>query len=73
MYYTVDRLVDNMVILEDSNGETQTVSADALPAVTAGDVLRYENGVYAVDVDETAKRRDMAFSLEQKLRQKICK
>ena len=71
MIFTVDRIVENVVILEDENGDTLTVSVETLPAVRAGDVLEYRNGVYTVSVTETEKRRQAAISLEQKLKQKF--
>lgn len=74
MIFTVDRMEGNVVVLEDENGDIVTVSVEKLPACKAGDVLRLEeNGVYTVDADEAAHRRNVAFSLEQKLKQKFRK
>ena len=73
MIFTIDRIVEDVVVLEDENGDTVTVSVETLPAVRAGDVLRLENGVYTVLDNETEKRRNAAFALEQKLRQKFRK
>ena len=69
--FTVDRIEENTVVLEDENGDMRTLPSDTLPSVAAGDVLRYENGVYTVDADETAARRAAAFTLEQKLKAKF--
>lgn len=69
--FTVDRIEGNTVVLEDENGDMRTLPSDTLPPVAAGDVLRYENGVYTVDADETAARRAAAFTLEQKLKAKF--
>lgn len=69
--FIVDRMEGNTVVLEDEDGGMYPLCADALPQVTAGDVLRYENGVYTVDAAETAVRREAAFRLEQKLKTKF--
>lgn len=71
MIFTVDRIEGNVVILEDENGDTVTVSVETLPACGAGDVLQYENGVYTVEKEETQKRRSAAYALEQKLKRKF--
>ena len=69
--FTVDRIEGHTVVLEDENGEMLSLPGDILPRVAAGDVLRYENGIYTVDADETAARRAAAFALEQKLKAKF--
>lgn len=71
MYLTVDRLENDMVVLEQENGDTVAVSRDSLPAVKQGDVLVYCDGTYTVDEQETEKRRQTVFDLEQKLRNKF--
>lgn len=71
MIFTVDRIEGNVVVLEDENGNTLTVSVENLPTCKAGDVLKETDGVYTVEREETQKRRDAAYTLEQKLRQKF--
>ena len=68
----IDRIEGDLAVLEREDGSTYAVSRDSLPTgAAAGDVLREQNGRLVPDPDETANRRDMAFSLEQKLKQKF--
>ena len=68
MIFTVDRIVDDVVVLEDESQRMAEVSLSLFsqPPV-AGDVVRLENGRYSIDKDETRKRRDEIFDLEQRL------
>ncbi len=73
MIFTVDRIEGDVVVLEDENGDVVTISVDILPACKAGDVLKETDGVYTVEREETKKRREVVYALEQKLRQKLYK
>ncbi len=67
--YVIDRFEDELAVLEDENGATATVLRMVLPPdAKEGDVVRLENGAYAVDQGETARRRDQALSLLRRLR-----
>lgn len=70
MIFTVDRIEGDVVVLETEDEKTVTVAKEQLPAVKAGDVLRFAAGVYTVDERETARRRAEVFALEQRLRNK---
>lgn len=70
MIFTVDRIEENVVVLETEDEKTVTVARAQLPTVKAGDVLRLTAGVYTVDAKETERRRAEIFALEQRLLQK---
>ncbi len=69
-YFSVDGIHDGVVVLEDENGEKIVLSVEKLPACKEDDVLCEADGVWTMSPDETAKRRNAAFVLEQKLRNK---
>ena len=69
-YFSVDGIHDGMVVLEDENGERIVLPVEKVPVCKVGDVLCEQNGVLAVSDEETQKRRNAAFTLEQKLRRK---
>lgn len=69
-YFSVDGIHDGVVVLEGENGEKIVLSIEKAPACQEGDVLFEENGVFILSPDETARRRNAAFALEQKLRNK---
>ena len=58
----IDRFEDNnLAVLElnDQPGNMLTVSADELPSnACQGDVLYYQNGVWAIAEEETAQRQN---------------
>lgn len=69
MYVSVERFEEDLAVLCDDSGNVQTVDKAFLPPQTkAGDLLRVENGAYIVDVDETAKRKNRIWQMEQLLR-----
>ena len=68
MIFTVDRIEENVVVLETE--DEKTVAREQLPTVKAGDVLRFAAGVYTVDAKETERRRAEIFALEERLLQK---
>lgn len=69
--YTIDRFEGDTAVLEDENGSAVCVARALLPAEAAeSDVLRFADGVYAVDADETAARRAAVLSLQKRLRRK---
>lgn len=69
MYYAVDRLEENLAVLEDENGTLHTVPREQLPAaVRQGLILRLENGRYCIDPEETQRRREVVLRLQDQLR-----
>ena len=58
MIFTVDRIEENVVVLETEDEKTVTVARAQLPTVKAG------------DAKETERRRAEIFALEQRLLQK---
>ena len=70
-YFSVDGIHDGMVVLEDENGERIVLSVEKVPVCKEGDVMCEKDGVLTVSFEETQRRRDAAFALEQKLRNKI--
>ncbi len=72
--FVVDRIVQDVVVLEDECKEMCQVALSQLPKdISAGDVVTWDGNVYVRDPDQTARRRAAAFSLEQKLKNKFCR
>jgi len=59
MYYTVDRIEGNMngceiAVLEPDDGEVINIKLTNLPSgVKEGDILKFENNIYAIDEQRT--------------------
>ncbi len=71
MILAVDRIVGDVVILEDENQKMIEVSVSLFSSTpVAGDIVRLENGRYRIDVNETRKRRDAIYDLEQRLQKR---
>lgn len=66
MRFVIDRIIDNIVILEEiSTKKKIEVNLDLLPVnVRDGSVLKYDNDCYILDSDYEEKRR-------KKLREKL--
>ncbi|MBQ2946026.1 MAG: DUF3006 domain-containing protein [Clostridia bacterium] len=69
MRYTVDRIIENIAVLEDENKKTENVPLNTLPPlVREGNVLfKDSNGNFVIDTDTEAARRQKAQSLIDKL------
>ena len=68
MMWSVDRIENGIAVLEDDHRMRKAVSLDQLPVdVTEGDVLVVQDGNYVVDQQETNRRREQAFQLQQRL------
>ena len=69
MRYTVDRIIENIAVLEDENKKTENVPLNSLPSlVREGNVLfKDSNGNFVIDADTEAARRQKAQSLIDKL------
>ena len=71
LQYSVDRIVENVVVLEDAEGAIINVPLSDVPQnVTAGDVLRLMDGRYVFDDVATESRRQRIFELQKRLRNK---
>ena len=59
MKYAVDRIEDNIVVLEDINTkEKQEVQKELLPSnIKDGTILIFENNEYKLDLNEEELRR----------------
>ena len=69
--YVIDRFEGTFAVLEDETGSTAPVPRDTLPPeAKEGDVLRLRNGAYTLDAAETARRRENARRLLQRLRER---
>lgn len=72
MIYIVDRIEDNIAILE--NKETKEIidiSLDILPTnLKEGNVLKYENNTYTLDKEQEEERRNAIISKFERLKNK---
>ena len=58
MKYAVDRIEDNIVVLENiETKEKKKVKKDLLPIIKEGSILIEENNSYKLDKEEELKRR----------------
>ena len=70
-WFSVDRLVGAVAVLEDREGNTHDVPLAQLPeGVAEGARLRLVEGVYRVDEQETNSRRQKILDLQNRLRSK---
>jgi len=68
MYYSVDRIVEGLAVLQDYERRECIVPLDELPAgVRAGDVLDEEDGVFKADDAEAASRRQKVLEMQSRL------
>ena len=69
MTYIVDRIEEGIAVLEDNNLNRREVPEKLLPPGTEdGSVLRLmEDGSFALDKEETNRRRKRLFNLQQNL------
>lgn len=71
MRYAVDRFEEEWAVLQDDEGRCRNVERRLLPqGVRQGDVLRETEEGFLPDPEETARRRERARRLEQRLRKK---
>lgn len=73
MYFTVDRIEENFVVLvNDSDGSVSEVSVSLLyDAVREGDVIRYDDGEYFFEKELTLERKDSISSRFDRLKKKF--
>ena len=72
MIYIVDRIEDNIAVLENKEtNEIINIDISILPTnLKEGNVLRYENNTYILDNDEEEKRRQLLLEKFNKLKNK---
>lgn len=72
MIYIVDRIEDNIAVLENKDTkETTDVSLTLLPKnLKEGNILKYENNTYTLDEKEEEERRKAILSKFEKLKNK---
>lgn len=69
MWYSLERFEDQFAVLRDDAEKTTVVDRSLLPSeAKAGDLLRFCDGAYRYDADETAARKERIHRLEQLLR-----
>ena len=70
MLYSIDRVEEIVAVLVDEDGNTRPVPVAALPSTCRpGMIVRETDGVFTVDEQATAQRRQEVV----KLQQSICK
>ena len=65
--YIVDRFEEGFAVLENESGGTVDVPSGALPQLSEGDVVVFQNGEYYKDCEETEKRRRIIAEKMRKL------
>ncbi len=69
MLYSVDRFEGDIAVLIDENETSHCVARAQLPvSAKAGDMLRFEDGLYHLDDDAARVRREQILRLQNKLR-----
>lgn len=60
MYFTVDRLEGEFAVCEDrETRKMKNIKIKDLPErVKEGDIIKYENGKYSIDVEKTEKAKE---------------
>ncbi len=67
-YWSVDRIENGMVILENDERQREEVPLSQLPqGIREGDILEKKGSVFYVDQAEAVRRRKKAFDLQKKL------
>lgn len=61
MLYSIDKIIDDIVLLENlENKEKKELERKILPKdIKEGNIIRYENNNYQLDIEEENKRRKM--------------
>ncbi len=72
MFYSIDRFEENFaVLISDEDGSGLCVDREIIPeGAKEGAVLKFENGEYIFDPDETARRRKALFMRTKMLSKK---
>ncbi len=71
MTYIVDRIEENIAILENKDtNEIIEITLDKLPNIKEGNVLKYQNNTYIIDKEEEENRRKEILEKFNRLRNK---
>jgi len=66
--WVIDRFEEGFAVCEHSNGEMVLLNKAALPnGAKEGSVIKKENAVYVLDIDEEARRKERILTLENDL------
>ncbi|MGM9978636.1 MAG: DUF3006 domain-containing protein [Clostridium sp.] len=58
MFYIVDRIEEDIIVLQDENGYIINLNKNSIDEkVKEGDCLRKENNRFCLDMEETKKRK----------------
>ena len=69
--WSVDRIVGDVAVLVDDNGNTRDIAMGELPdSIKEGVLLRLVDGAYIADEAATEMRKNAVLSLQDKLRRK---
>lgn len=67
-YYSVDRIEENIAtLIDDDENKVEIDVSQLLKDVKEGDILKFENGKYVLDKDETMKRKERILSLQNRI------
>lgn len=67
-YYSVDRIEENIAtLIDDDENKVEIDVSQLLKEVKEGDILKFENGKYVLDKDETMKRKERILSLQNRI------
>lgn len=68
-FFVVDRVENNIAVLECPDGKFLNVEVDSLPfKVREGNVLlKKSDGIFTLSNDEEKKRKSQAYSLQKKI------
>ncbi len=71
MLYSLDRIEGTVAVLVDDDGNDRLVPASALPpSCRPGIMVRETDGVFQVDEQATAKRRQEVVELQRSIRKR---
>lgn len=69
MHYSIDRIIDDLAVLEDDNGDKMQIKMNLLPqGLNVGDCLCRDNlGNFVLDEKETQRRKNEVVALQDEL------
>lgn len=68
MFYSVDRITEDIAVCIDDNGEIYNISKDLICGeIGEGSILKEVDGQFLVDVEEENARREANFNLAESL------
>lgn len=66
--FTIDRIEDSKAVLECENGDFVSIDISSLPKnIKEGDVIRFDNGSYFLNAEETEQRSKRIKTLMESL------